>query len=390
MDAMFNLTEEEKKLTAKLQQKICTEIMHGESGVPFRRYMELALYDPEGGYYNNLLHKFGAKGDFITSPSLSNLFAHTISLQLKELFLYIPEKNILEFGGGNGDLLLGVLEKIGEIINKYYVLELSANAVEYQKQQLCQKFPHYIDKVVWLNELPGDFIGIMLGNEVLDAQPCEVFALKNDGIYLKHVDFVNDRFVYRDVVMTENAINELARDMILEITQSITEKPYISEVNLNNRGFMKSLAESLKIGAILLIDYGYGSREYYAPHRKCGTLRGFYRHQLVENVLQYPGLIDITASVDFSSVAISAIDNGLELIGYTTQANFLLNCGIANLHLEQAGKMAEADFVVRSNHLNKLTSPNYMGDVFKAIGFSKGLDFDSWCGFMTNDRTYTL
>lgn len=381
------LTRTEETLTIELQQKIGKEIAKNANGIPFSRYMELALYDREFGYYNNLLHKFGPKGDFITSPTLSPLFAATIAEQIKELFAYIPIKNILEIGGGNGDLLLGIFAAIGESINKYYVLDLSANLVNYQQEMFNKKFPEYSDKVVWLNDIPNDFMGIILANEVLDAQPFEIINFTNDHVFRRNVTTREDALVYVDLpidVTKEVALFNLANSI------NVAEKPYITEINLNNRGFMKTLASQLKTGAILLIDYGYGETEYYAPHKKNGTLRGFFRHNLVENVLQYPGLIDITASVDFSGIATTGINNGLDLIGYTTQANFLLNCGILAIHMDKEDNISAGDFAIRSNQLNKLTSPNYMGDVFKVIGFSKNLDFSDWCGFNNNDRTHTL
>lgn len=383
-----NLTKAEEELTLQLQQKISAEIAKSTNGISFSRYMELALYDYEFGYYNNLLYKFGRLGDFITSPTLSPLFAATIANQIKELFMYLPNKNILEIGGGTGDLLLGIFAAIGDSIDKYYVLDLSANSVNYQKQRFNEAFPNYHDKIVWLNHIPNDFIGIILANEVLDAQPFDIINFTNNEICKRNVSLgENGEFVYVDA-----NIDVICEGKLLNIAKSIniSEKPYITEINLNNRGFMKTLASQLRTGAILLIDYGYGEMEYYAPHKKNGTLRGFFRHNLIESVLQYPGLIDITASVDFSAIATTGIGNGLDLIGYTTQANFLLNCGILAIHTDKEEDISAADFAIRSNQLNKLTSPNYMGDVFKVIGFSKNLDFSDWCGFSNNDRTHTL
>lgn len=392
MDEVFKLTSEEKLLTKRLQDKICAEIAVHENGILFSRYMELALYDGVDGYYNNLLHKFGRKGDFITSPTLSTLFASTIGLQIQELFKNGVDKNILEVGGGSGDLLLGLLGCIGETIDNYYVLDISANSINYQKQRVLAKYPESFDKIVWLDTLPENFEGIILGNEVLDAQASTAIKFLEDGIYLRHVQFKNDHFEYLDVPLEESLVNLGIKQSIVDVTNGIhtLDFPYISEVNLNNNGFIKTLANTLKRGVVLLIDYGYGMKEYYATHRRLGTIRGFYRHNLIDNVLQYPGLIDITTSVNWTSVVATAINNELELIGYTTQANFLLNCGILNLHLDKQGIISEAGFVIQSNHLNKLTSPNFMGDIFKVAGFSKNIDFCDWVGFSNNDRTYTL
>lgn len=392
MDEVFKLTLEEEFLTKRLQNKIRAEIAEHENGILFSRYMELALYDGVDGYYNNLLHKFGENGDFITSPTLSNLFADTLSLQIQELFENSVAKNILEVGGGSGDLLLGLLANLGNLIDKYYVLDVSSNSVNYQKQRVLATSPELFNKIIWLDKLPENFEGIILGNEVLDAQASVAIKFTEDGIYLRHVQFNNDKFEYLDIPLDKSSVSAEIKQSIICATTGvkILDMPYISEVNLNNNGFIKTLANTLKRGVILLIDYGYGMEEYYAMHRRLGSIRGFYRHHLIDNVLQYPGLIDITTSVNWTSIVTTAINNDLELVGYTTQANFLLNSGILNLHLDKQSIISEADFVIQSNRLNKLTSPNFMGDIFKVVGLSKGIDFCEWVGFSNNDRTHTL
>lgn len=392
MDNVFNLTIEESALTQNLKNKICAEIAQHEQGILFSRYMDMALYDSTYGYYNNLLHKFGEKGDFITSPMVSPLFANTLSLQIRELFQHGVAPNILEIGGGSGDLLLDLLSTLGDTINNYYVLDLSATSISLQKQRVLAKYQQYVNKIIWLDNLPENFEGVIIGNEVLDAQASVAIKFTESGLNLRHVQFNNDKFEYLDIPIDKSYASSEIKQSLAHATQGINilDFPYISEVNLNNNGFIKSLAQTLSRGVILLIDYGYGMEEYYAMHRRQGTIRGFYRHHLIEDVLQYPGLIDITTSVNWTSVVTSAIENELDLIGYTTQANFLLNCGILDLHLNKQGIISEADFIIQSNNLNKLTSPNFMGDIFKVVGLSKNIDFCEWQGFSHNDRTHTL
>ena len=380
----FDLHPEEIVLTNNLKQKIIDKI--GSGHISVSQYVELALYEKDYGYYNNLLHKFGKAGDFITAPMVSPIFSECIARQLKELLVYIPNTpNILEIGAGNGQLMLDLLRLLGDEISCYYVLELSGNLINLQKQLISEKAPHLLSKVVWLDRLPESFKGIVLANEVLDAQPFDV-VVRDGGVISERVVGVdaNDNLIYKDVAIKSLELLEIASEVFPP------EGDFVSEISLNNRGFIKSLAKSLDNGFILLIDYGHSQSEYYSPAKSQGTLRGFFRHQLVDDILINPGLIDITSSVDFTSVATTAIDNGLEFIGYTTQVGFMINCGLMGLIESWHKKLTETEYLRLTNQVNYLTSPDEMGEVFKVIGFSRGIDLDDWLGFTTNDRSYTL
>lgn len=384
---LFSLNSDEKFITEELNKKIISAINDNNGFIPFSKYMKMALYDPEYGYYNNLSHKFGAKGDFITAPNISKLFAVAITNQIKELCNNFITANILEIGGGNGQLLLDILSIIGHSINKYYILELSGNLAQLQQQRLQEQLPQYLDKVIWLNSLPNLFNGIILANEVLDAQPFERVMWENGDILQigVGVDKKND-LLYKSKI-ADIELKDLAKN--LQQNNNILES-YISEINLNNRGFIKSLSQSLNKGAIILIDYGYSQREYYSLERKNGTLRGFFRHHQLENILVYTGLIDITASVDFTAIAEVAIENNLDFIGYTTQANFLINCDILEFMEIARTEKSDLEYLQLSNQLMKLTSPNEMGDIFKVIAFSKNFEFYDWCGFIRGNQSHLL
>jgi SAM-dependent MidA family methyltransferase len=161
-------------------------------------------------------------------------------------------------------------------------------------------------------------------------------------------------------------------------------------VHLANQAFIRSLATMLTTGAVLLIDYGYGDKEYYYPERYQGTLRGFFRQHVLDSVLGYPGLIDITSSVNWSAITTTAIANGLEFIGYTTQGSFLINNGITTLLAKQQAKLSLEDYLPLSNQVNQLINPTEMGELFKVCGFSKGISLETWAGFSHNDRSYSL
>lgn len=387
-DTIFSFTEEQLKLSKSLQRKIIAELDECEGRISFAKFMELALYEPKLGYYNNAFPKFGKGGDFVTAPTASPLFAKTIGQQLTQLFQNGVKNNILEIGAGNGQLMLDILREQAHNIAKYYIVELSLILAEQQKSRLKQHLPHLVEKVVWLDRLPVAFDGVVLANEVLDAAPCEQVVWRNGSLLSRYVKYANNEFQYCELD-ANNTLLEIANKLPIteELNAQHSSEDYISEISLNNRAFIQTLAKVLHQGCILIIDYGYAESEYYSISRNQGTIRGFLKQHQLDNVLCYPGLIDITASVDFSAVAVTAIDSGLDLVGYTTQANFLLNCGILNL-LEQDA--SDSQYLIQTNQVNYLTSPNEMGDIFKVIALSKNVEFSDWIGFSTGDKSYTL
>lgn len=381
---LFQLSPEEHQLTQKLQSIINHEIEQSGGVISFARYMELALYYPSLGYYSNPLFKFGARGDFVTAPLISDLFGQLIAQQISELFSFGLDANILEFGAGNGKLACDILITLGSQIEHYYILELSADLALWQRAMIAEKCPQYLSKVLWLESLPVSFNGVMLANEVLDAQPCNLVSVNNQEISELGVGYSpKSGYFYRDYCVSSPAVNVIQK-------LNLPYLDYQTEVNLSSRGFIRTLAESLERGAILLIDYGYGASEYYHPQKNRGTLRGFYRQQVLDSVLHYPGICDITASVDWSSIVITALDSQLEFIGYTTQANFLLNCGLTKQMQQLKSELSEPEYLQVSNQINKLVSPNEMGESFKVCGFSKNIKQDEWLGFTSGDRSYSL
>lgn len=382
---IFNFTPAEIELSDSLQAIIANEIAAAGGIIPFQRYMELALYYPGLGYYSNPLFKFGAQGDFVTAPLISNLFGHLIARQFNELFSFGANSNILEFGAGNGKLATDILASIGDQIEHYYILEISADLQHWQRETLASKVPYHLDKVIWLNALPEKFDGVIVANEVLDAIPCELFKLDSNGACGVGVaiDNNNGGFIYRDYQLTA-ASASYVKNLQLDYNA------YQSEIHLSALGFTKSIAKMLQTGAILLIDYGYGAREYYQADRKHGTLRGFHRQQVLDNILVYPGLIDITTSVNWSAIANAAIAENCDFIGYTNQAGFLMNCGLTTIMEQLRNELTDTQYLQLSNQINRLISPNEMGVNFKVAGFSKGLPQDSWLGFNDYDLSYAL
>ena len=334
--------------------------------IPFSRYMDLALYAPGLGYYSAGARKFGAAGDFITAPELSPLFSRCLARQCAEVLREVPQGSILELGAGSGlmaaDLLLE-LQALGALPAEYLILEVSADLRERQRQTLIAKATALASRVRWLDAPPENFTGAMVGNEVLDALAVERFLKRPGGFDEYCVRVEGDGFAWE----TRPAGEQLAATLAAFETTLAAPlgSGYVSEMNLRLTPLVSSLAASLECGALILMDYGYPRAAYYHPERSMGTLMCHYRQRAHDDPFLYPGLQDITAHVDFTAVAEAGTSSGLELAGYTTQAHFLMALGVAGL--------GGADMKT-AQQVKLLTLPEEMGERFKAIGFTKGIE----------------
>ena len=369
--------------SASLTEFIRRDITAQGGWIPFARYMELALYARGLGYYTAGAHKFGEAGDFITAPELSPLFGRTLARQVAEIMAQ-SATNILELGAGSGKLavdMLAELEQLGSPPDSYAILEVSADLRARQQELISERLPHLLDRVHWLDELPEKFSGAIVANEVLDALPAHLVHWRDSAISERGVGAGGHGFIWQ-----ERAIGD-AR--LLHAAQQIkVPDDYVSEVCLAARGLVNSLAQRLEQGAMLFIDYGFGAREYYHPQRSSGTLMCHYRHHAHDDPFFLPGLQDITAHVNFTDIAECGIDAGLELAGYTSQAFFLINCGITGL-LQNTPPENIRDYLPLSAQLQKLTSPAEMGELFKVIALGKKMT-NPLCGFARGDLTRSL
>ena len=387
--------------SALLTESIQRDIAAQGGWISFARYMELALYAPGLGYYTAGAHKFGAAGDFITAPELSPLFGHTVARQVAEIMAF-SSPHILELGAGSGKLaadMLAELEQLGRLPDSYMILEVSADLRMRQQTLMRERLPHLLDRVHWLDALPQKFSGAIVANEVLDALPVHLVhwrdsAITERGVALARSTPPDARLpgglgaasAEQGFIWQERAISDAA---LLHATQQIkVPDDYVSEICLAARGLINSLAQRMEQGAMLFIDYGFGAREFYHPQRRSGTLMCHYRHHAHDDPFFLPGLQDITAHVNFTDVADCAIDAGLELIGYTSQAFFLINCGITEL-LQDTSPEILRDYLPLSAQLQKLTSPAEMGELFKVIALGKKLAIPL-CGFARGDLTRLL
>jgi SAM-dependent MidA family methyltransferase len=377
-----------------LTQFIQQEIINCGGWISFARYMELALYAPGLGYYTAGAHKFGEAGDFITAPEMSVLFGKTLARQVQQIMAQ-SAPHILELGAGSGKLavdMLSELEALNHLPDSYSILEVSADLRERQCAFIAQRLPHLASRVHWLDALPEKFSGAMVANEVLDALPVHVvhwhstpspFGRGGEGSHLM------ERVVVRDASGFAWAERDIADAALRDAAQKIVvPDDYVSEICLATRGLIQSLANRLEAGALLFIDYGFGAREFYHAQRNRGTLMCHYRHHAHDDPFYLPGLQDITAHVDFTDVAESGIDAGLELLGYTNQAFFLINGGITDLLAQHAPEDLR-NYLPLSGQLQKLTSPAEMGDLFKVIALGKGMQ-TPLTGFARGDLTRAL
>ena len=350
----------------RLAQRIRAAIEEAGGAIPFSRYMELALYAPGLGYYSAGARKFGAAGDFVTAPEISPLFSRCLARQCAEVLAEIGGGAILELGAGSGVMaadILMELQALARLPEEYLILEVSAELRERQRQTLATKATGLASRVRWLDSLPEEFTGVMLGNEVLDALPVERFLKRPGGFDEYCVRSEGEGFTWS----MRPAGEQLAA--VLQAFETTLPQPlapgYVSEICLGLMPLISSLADSLERGALLLLDYGYPRNAYYHPERAMGTLMCHYRQRAHDDPFLYPGLQDITAHVDFTAAAEAGTSAGLELAGYTTQAHFLMALGVAGL----SGTDLRA-----AQQVKLLTLPEEMGERFKAIGFTRGLE----------------
>lgn len=369
--------------SAKLCELIRQDIAAQRGWIPFSRFMELALYAPGLGYYTAGARKFGESGDFTTAPEMSSLFGRTVAKQLAEV-MSLSEPHILEFGAGSGKLaldILGELQRHDALPESYSILEVSADLRQRQQALLQERLPHLFDRVQWLDGLPDSFSGAIIGNEVLDALPVHLLYWSDRRILERGVTSEANHFVWQDRDLDCEVLHDVAKDIAVP-------DDYLSEVSITARGLVTSLSDRLEKGAMIFIDYGFGAREYYHPQRNRGTLMCHYRHHSHDDPFYLPGLQDITAHVDFTAVAEAAIDCGANLLGYTTQAHFLINNGMLDL-MSEVSPDNTREYLPLSAQVQKLTSPAEMGELFKVIALGKGID-SPLQAFMSGDRSRTL
>lgn len=378
-------SETAQEVSRELSRRIAAEIDAAKGWMSFARYMELALHCPGLGYYGGGAQKFGTSnegGDFVTAPELTPLFGQTLAVQVGQI-MAASEPAVMEVGAGSGRLaadLLVALDQAGQLPDRYLILELSGELRARQRETIAIAAPGLLERVVWLERLPETFSGCVLANELLDAMPVNALAWRADGLMERGVTVETDRFAWAE---------RPAPDYLTRVAADLpVTAPYESEVGLAAAGWVAEWGRRLQRGALLLLDYGLPRHEYYHAGRNGGTLRCHYRHRAHDQLFAWPGLSDITAHVDFTAVAEAGHGAGLDVLGYTSQASFLINLGLGEL-LAARRKVDEAAALRAAGAVQMLISPNEMGELFKVIALGRGID-EPLRGFVRGDRTHTL
>lgn len=354
--------------------------------IPFVEFMQLALYAPGHGYYSSGLQKLGRQGDFITAPELTPLFGKALANQCQQVLMQLESPVLFEFGAGSGALCVAILEHLEKqncLPETYYILEVSANLQHRQRELINQKIPHLAQRVTWLERWPQvPFNGVVIANEVLDAMPVHRFMKTDEAIMESYVALDEQQHL---VELFKPCENQRLLDYINN-RLSLSNAPYLSEVNLFIDDWILNLNQMLHQGVVFLIDYGFPRHEYYHPDRNQGTLMCHYQHHSHPDPLMHPGEQDITAHVDFTHVAEAGHQAGFHISGFTNQASFLLANGLLSL-LNSLD--SELELVHAKQAIKQLTLPSEMGELFKVIALSKNVDIPL-NGFLLHDKRVSL
>jgi SAM-dependent MidA family methyltransferase len=372
----ITLTSLETEHSELLKGKIASEIASGGGWLPFSRYMEMALYEPGMGYYSAGAHKLGAGGDFTTAPELSPLFGAAICATLLPVLEGLKEKGlpakILEFGAGTGELAASILSRLHDLgfeLDRYDIIEISPDLAQRQEKRIGNivKQLKLSTQCHWLEELPKNFKGIMLANEVIDAIPCDAIIYQNGFWYWYVVTFQDGKLLWK----VGSPVNqELLPASLLDGSFS---EGYVTELHTPANAWMHQIAKHLDTGLFLTFDYGFPESEYYHPQRLEGTLMAHHRHHAIQDPFYLPGLCDLTTHVEWSQIARSALTENADDVFLTNQAAYLLDAGIGDIALEIGDPSDPETFLPISNALQKLLSEAEMGELFKAFAFSNNL-----------------
>ena len=378
--------------SSALQTRLALTIEAAAGWLPFDRFMALALYEPGLGYYSRGGRIFGelpdSGSDFVTAPELSPLFGAALARQVAQALQAAQSGDILEFGAGSGALAEQLLQALGERVQRYRIVDLSGALRSRQAQRLAR----WSHKLEWLQQWPEQIDGVVLGNEVLDAMPVQLLHWDGRQWWERGVAFAPQGGAAQSgspqggSAQADLPLVWADRATALRPPEAEGFEPgTVTEIHPQAEAFIRGLAQRLRCGAAFFIDYGFPQAEYYHPQRVEGTLVCHRAHRVDALPLQDLGDKDITAHVNFSAIALAGQDAGLEVLGYTSQAHFLINCGLLDL-LPALQTAADARLLAGTQ---KLLNEHEMGELFKVIGFSRGINLDA-LGFARGDRSHTL
>ena len=340
----------------------------------FSEFMNLSLYHPDYGYYTNKSNIFGDQGDFITSPITSSMFGECISNEFINIIRSLKKPSILELGGGDGSLAISMckhLKKNKSLPDKYIILEISENLINYQKERVKKEFPNDYNIFKWITNLEDIKInGLVIANEFFDALPTERFRINNSKLETLYIESNNQSFNYIWDESSNDFSNELSR---AKNNHNINfSDGYISELNLNNSKWIKAIDKCIDVGVLLVIDYGYASQEYFLHDRSDGTLVCIHKHKSNFDPLSNIGNQDISSFVNFSHLKNLSLDTNLTVSGFLSQSSFLINLNILDIH--QSKNYSDDEGQIESNKLKNILLPNTMGELFKVLVMQKNID----------------
>jgi SAM-dependent MidA family methyltransferase len=360
-------------------------IAEADGWLSFADYMGEVLYAPGLGYYASGTRKLGSAGDFVTAPELTSLFGAALATQVAQILASVPDGEIIELGPGSGRLAADLLRELGRraaLPARYCLLEVSPELRARQREHLQATAPELLARVRWIDLLPERWRGAVIANEVLDSVPPHLVLRRGGSWFERGVTIEGERLSCDE--------RPLAQGTLLAAAQARfpPEGDYLSEINLAAEALLRTLALRCDCGAMLLVDYGFPASEYYHPQRHAGTLMGHYRHRALDDPLVLPGLVDLTAHIDFSAMARAGVAGGMRVGGYTTQARFLLNCGLLDA-LARAGDPGSMAYLREASAVDKLTSPAEMGELFKVLALVRGVELEL-DGFREGDQSHRL
>jgi len=380
--------------SARLRMLIQEQIFAAGGSIPFSRFMELCLYAPGLGYYSAGATKFGGDGDFVTAPELGPLFAACVADALAPVLRQLgPEAQFVEIGGGSGafaEVALKRLLALDALPARYAILEPSADLRQRQRERLQQRLnPLLLDLVEWIDTpLQAAWDGVVFANEVIDALPTPRFSLHAGEVMEEHVALDGEgRFLRVDRpadALLAAAVRHVERQLDAPLPDG-----YRSELLPQLPYWIQAVIGGLRSGALLFVDYGYPRREYYASDRADGTLRAFHRHRVSSDVFAWPGLQDLTASVDFTALAEACAGAGFDFSGYCSQASFLIGNGLEQRLAEAEARAHDESARYRlRQEAKRLALPGEMGERFQAMGFARDVEFGT--AFLSGDLSWRL
>jgi SAM-dependent MidA family methyltransferase len=379
-------TADERVQIEHMLAHLTRTIAEADGWISFADYMNAALYAPGLGYYAAGAQKFGTGGDFITAPELTPLFGQTLAAQLAQVIAQVANAHIIELGPGSGRLCadaLSALAKVDALPARYRMLEVSPDLRERQREHLAAVVPDYLSRVEWIDVLPERWRGVVLANEVLDALPVHLVGRAGGEWFERGVTIdAGGRLAFADRALASAGLRERAR------ARFPASGDYVSELNPIGEALVSGVAQRCEQGLMLVVDYGFPATEYYHPQRNEGTLMAHYRHRALADPFFRPGLVDLTAHVDFSAMAHAGAARGMTVAGFATQARFLVNCGLLD-ELAHCGTPESAAYLRAASAAQKLISPAEMGELIKVLALTRGIDV-ALVGFRDGDQVHRL